>query len=34
MAFMGAPFSELELIQLGHAYQQHSDWHTRVPTMA
>jgi Asp-tRNA(Asn)/Glu-tRNA(Gln) amidotransferase A subunit family amidase len=33
MAFMGAPFSEMELIRLGHVHQQHSDWHTRVPTM-
>ncbi len=31
---MGRPFSEAQLFQLGHAYQEVSDWHTRVPEMS
>ncbi len=31
---MGRPFSEAQLFQLGHAYQEVSDWHSRVPEMS
>ena len=31
---MGRPFSESQLFQLGHAYQQVTDWHARMPEMS
>jgi len=34
IAFMGAPFSEATLVQLGHAYQQRTDWHLKRPPVS
>jgi aspartyl-tRNA(Asn)/glutamyl-tRNA(Gln) amidotransferase subunit A len=34
MQLMGAPFSEPVLFRLAHAYQQATDWHLRVPSLA
>ena len=34
LQFIGRPFSESQLCRLGHAYQQATDWHTRVPAVA
>ena len=31
---IGKPFDEATLLQLGHAYQQGTDWHRRVPAVA
>lgn len=34
MQLIGRPFAEAQLSTLGHAYQQETDWHTRVPELA
>ncbi|NKB59631.1 MAG: Asp-tRNA(Asn)/Glu-tRNA(Gln) amidotransferase subunit GatA [Alphaproteobacteria bacterium] len=31
---IGRPFAEAQLCTLGHAYQQDTDWHRRVPSLA
>jgi len=33
MQLLGKKFAEEELLQIGHAYQQVTDWHTRVPEL-
>ena len=33
MQLVGKPFAEALLLRLGHAYQQATDWHTRVPSI-
>jgi aspartyl-tRNA(Asn)/glutamyl-tRNA(Gln) amidotransferase subunit A len=33
MQLMGKPFDEARLLQVAHAYQQISDWHTRAPIL-
>ncbi len=30
--FLGAPFAEDRLLAIGHIFQQHTDWHAKVPT--
>ena len=32
MQLIGADFNEAMLLQLGHQYQQHTDWHQRTPS--
>lgn len=32
--FVGAPFSEAQLLVLGHRFQQHTQWHQRIPRAA
>lgn len=34
MQLIGRPFAEAQLSKLGHAYQQATNWHTRVPELA
>ena len=34
LQLIGRPFAEAQLCTLGHAYQQATDWHTRVPALA
>ena len=34
IAFMGAAFSERELVRLGNAFQSRTDWHTKQPPVA
>jgi aspartyl-tRNA(Asn)/glutamyl-tRNA(Gln) amidotransferase subunit A len=34
MQLIGRPFDDSLLLRLGHAYQQATDWHTRLPTIA
>jgi len=34
LQLLGAPFNEQRLLQLGHAYQQVTDWHLRAPALA
>jgi aspartyl-tRNA(Asn)/glutamyl-tRNA(Gln) amidotransferase subunit A len=31
MQISGAPFAELSVLALAHAYQQRTDWHRRSP---
>lgn len=33
MQLVGRPFGELTLFQVGHAYQQRTDWHTQRPSL-
>lgn len=30
---IGRAFDEARLLQVAHQYQQHTDWHTQLPTM-
>jgi len=34
LQLIGRPFAEAQLCTVGHAYQQATDWHTRVPALA
>lgn len=34
LQLIGRPFAEAQLCRLGHAFQQATDWHTRVPELA
>jgi aspartyl-tRNA(Asn)/glutamyl-tRNA(Gln) amidotransferase subunit A len=34
LQILGKPFDEQMLFKVGHAYQQLTDWHTRIPELA
>ena len=33
MQILGRPFGEMEILRIGHAYEQATDWHTRRPAL-
>ena len=34
LQLLGAPFTEAQVLRLGQAYQQATDWHLRSPALA